>query len=404
MRVALLTPLQNLQRNYSVCTVVLQQVKMLEAAGHEVTVFVKKGFNTAFGTIPNIHKTQLPGFQLKDKKAGAHQMKKVFGEGLLDPFDVIFTHDFMFLPMLETYREGVKLIVASKKAPKAKWFHWSHSVPRRLPAPHRGLDGHIYVALIAEQQAEVARMYAVPVDRVPVCWNPIDVTESMPSAAAAKLVQDLRLLDCDVLGVLPFSMGRLEGKGVQRAVSYYIALAERYRVKLILCNARSKSPKQKKRKAKFAAEWKKAAEGKQFQLWWTSDIRPKWADCVPNEVIRDLQRIANLFIYPTIGEANSLAIAEAMTGGGLCVLPESRIAGMKELSDPGVFLCYWQEGDWKAKKFKPAAEIAREIEGFGGGVLGVKIHELRRKWRYSRLRIWQDQMQPMLETHTGQRW
>jgi hypothetical protein len=404
MRVALLTPLPNLDRNYSVCTVILQQVKMLERAGHEVVVYVKKGFNPRSGTLPNISPVQLPGFQVTDYGGAARGFFNKLGKGELRGYDAIFTHDFMFLPSFAGYREGVRLVAADPASTKAKWFHWSHSVPRKLPKEFKGVPGHVYVALIQEQAAQVARMYEVPESMISVVWNPTDVTDAFLDPASADLVEDLHLLKGDILGVLPFSMGRLEAKGIQRAVEYYMAFGDRYDVNLVLCNARSQSPAEQKRLESFTEKWTRNAEGKRFRFWWTSEVRPGWADCVPNPVIRDLQQVANLFIYPTIGEGNSLAIGEAMTGSSLCVLPESRVDGMREISDPGVFLCYWQVGHWREKKFKPAADVAREIEGFSGGQLGMKIHELRRKWRYSRLRIWQDQLKPMLDAHTGKRW
>jgi len=405
MRVAILAALPSLEQNYSVCTVVMQQVKMLEEAGHQVDLFVKKGFNPKWGTLPNVQKLTLPGFQVADKQAAGRQMAKDFGGDVLQPYDAIFTHDFMFLPSFGGYREGVKILAAHEAANRrGRWFHWSHSVPRTLEPDHRGIPGHTYVSLAEEHNVAIARMYGIGMPEVVTVWNPIDVTETLSRPESGKLVRELRLMDTDILGVLPFPMGRMESKGVHRAVEYYIELAEHFRVKLLLCNARTVDAQQGKRRAKYQAQWEKAAAGKRFEFWFMSEVRPQWKRSTPNPIIRDLQRMSNLFVYPTIGEGNSLAIAEALTSGPMCVLPESRVAGMKEIADPGVFLCYWQTGHWKQKKFKHPRAVAAEILAFNGGQLGQKVHELRRRWRFSRTRIWDEQLKPALEARTNKRW
>lgn len=405
MRVAILAALQSLEQNYSVCTVVMQQVRMLEEAGHQVDLFVKKGFNPKWGTLPNIQPLRLPGFQVEDKEAAGREMANAFGGGVLDPYDAIFTHDFVFLPSFAGYRKGVEAIAATERANDGgRWFHWSHSVPRVLEDKHAAIPTHTYVSLANEHDVAIARMYGVAQRHVATVWNPVDVTDTLSDPESGKLVRELRLLDTDVLAVLPFPMGRLESKGIHRAVEFYIELAATYRVKVLLCNARAGDATQDKRLAGYKKAWAERAVGKRFDLWWMSEVRPQWKSSTPNPVVRDLLRLSNLFIYPTIGEGNSLAIAEALTGGALCVLPESRVAGMREISDPGVFLCYWQVGHWKEKEFKHPRDVAAEIQAFGGGVLGQKIHELRRKWRFSRARIWEEQLRPALDRRTRKRW
>jgi len=400
MRVAIITSLPSFQSYYSVARCVRDQVLMLERAGHDVTLYVKQGFNDSFGTLPCVNRNVFtPGIQVTDKRAQAEAFATRFGKGELASYDAIFTHDAVFLDSMVGYREGIRMIEGSVPG---KWFHWSHSVPRRLKGGN-GIPGHTYISLCEEHVGGICDMYRIQPSQVGVIWNPTDITDTL-SGPTSKLVGEFSLLDCDILGVLPFSTGRLKQKGIQRAVGYYTELAKLgYTVKVLLCNALSSGPGGEPKKT-FEPLFREAAEGLPITILWMSDIRPEWGFYTPNEVIRELQLLGNLFIYPTIGEGFSLAIGEALVGGGLLVLPESRVPGMKEISDSAVYLCYWQEGSWEKKKFKPPSVVADEIVSFGGGMLTTFVDRHRRRWKLSRDRIWASMYVPVLEKFCPGSW
>ena len=404
MRVAIISPLPSFQGYYSVARCIRDQVMMLERAGHEVTLYVKQGFNDSWGTLPCVSTSVFtPGVQVTDKRAQADAFATRFGKGELGDYHAIFTHDAVFLDSMSGFRDGIREIHESVPG---RWFHWSHSVPQRKRGPAwNGIPGHTYISLCEEHVDALCDMYRITPDQVGVIWNPTDASDLF-SGPTQRLILDHGLMDCDILAVLPFSTGRLKQKGIQRAVDYYTELARMgYSVKVVLCNALAMGPGLQP-KTVFQPIFEKNAAGLPIGILWMSDIRPEWAHHTPNEVIRELQMIANVFIYPTIGEGFSLAIGEALSGGAFLVLPESRVAGMAEIAegDPDVFLCYWQEGEWQRKKFKEPTVVAKEIATFGPGRLDHFVAKHRRRWRLTRDRIWRDMYLPVLNRFCPGAW
>lgn len=374
---------------------------MLEAAGHDVRLYVKVGFNPAFGSLPCIAEAKTPGFMRvegRTQETVAADFAKVYGHGELDGYDAIFTHDFMFLPSLRGFRDGVKLIADTVTKPK--WFHWSHSVPRTQGQPGHAIPGHIYISLCQEHVPGVISMYAAEPEQVEVVWNPSDVLDTVDPRCRA-VAEQLRLLDTDILGVLPFSIGRIDQKGIQVALPIYAELSKKHRVRVLLCNSLSDSVEGETSRKEWDTKLKAlvAAVGPgDFKWWWMSQVSQSWARWTPNEVLRDLLRLSNVFIYPTIGEGFSLAIGEAMSGGGpLCVLPSKGVKGMEELSAlGGTQLVAWRNKPWREDKaLRPMPELAAEIEPN----LAPYIQRLHRQWKLSRTGIWEMQLAPTLAKH-----
>lgn len=411
MRIAILSTLPDFDDALSIKRVVVDQVKMFQAAGHEPTLYVKQGFLPTHGTMSCISSVQLPGHMVreKEKPETRHEICRRdfvqrFGRGELERYDAILTHDLYFLDTHQGYRSGIREICASSDlvGPKirGKWFHWSHSTPRPPAGDPTWVSGHTYIALNTEDIKPVAAMYKAPLDAVEVCHNPADVSDVV-SDASGSVVQEFDLLNADFLGVLPFPIGRLDQKGVHRAVDYYAAIARRgFRVKVVLCASRCGD------RMKLLSDWEAAFEAKTkgttCQVIWMPRARPQWVDTTPNRVVRELMALSNLFIWPTIGEACSLAIAEARASGGpFCVLPESRVSGMREMVDEDGCLVYWQDGFWRDRKFRQADDVAAEIlrqdlERF--------IRRLRRQWEWSRGGIWARQLRPLLERRCPGAW
>lgn len=392
MRVAILTALESFDDAYSVKRVIVDQVHMLAAAGHDVVLYVKQGFHDTYGSLPCIAELELPGFMHRDYERTAREFVERFGQGELNGYDAIFEHDLYFLDQHKGYRAGIRQVAPTTTA---KWFHWTHSVPREV-MDARGMPGHTYIALNRESVPELAAMYSISEDQVEVCYNPTDVTDLL-SRETAELVQELDLLNCDYLGVLPFPIGRLRQKGVQLAVPYYAGISKHgYRVKVLLCASRTKSAEAQRELAKWEQEFQRTVAHTQCYVEWASRVRPQWNEFTPNRVVRELMGLSNLFIWPTIGEACSLAIAEARTSGGpFCVLPESRVAGMREFSDEDSYLCYWQDGPWQQKVFRQPDDVATEIVAKCD--LARYRRRLRRQYEWSRPGIWRRMLKPILD-------
>lgn len=398
MRIAILTGLASFEPYYSVARCVSDQAAILESLGHEATVYVKKGFNPAFGTLPCIAQKRVPGFMLargRTHEKTANEFERELGSGELDGYDAIFTHDFMFLPSLAGYRDGVKAIHARCRA---KWVHWSHSVPRSLSAAASAIPGHFYVSLAEEHVQGVVKMYGAEPGMVRVVWNPSDVLDTVDHRVRA-IVESLELMDTDILGVLPFSIGRLDQKGVNHALPMYAALSGfGYRVRVLLCNSLTDDQEGEAKRDEWDMRLKeevaKVCPG-DFRYYWMSQVNQDWKRWTPNVVIRDLQRLSNLFIYPTIGEGFSLAIGEALSSGGpLCVLPEQGVRGMHELSRMGgVHLLRMRDRPWPAPVL-PYRDLAEKISL--DDRLKSSVERLRRQFALSRAGIAKAHYAPLL--------
>lgn len=396
MRVALLTALESFDDAYSVKRVIVDQAKMLAAAGHDVVLYVKQGFHSTYGTLPCIATVQLPGYMHGDHERTRREFVERFGGDELTSYDAILEHDLYFLDQHKGYRMGIRDIASRTKA---KWFHWTHSVPRPI-MDAKGMEGHVYISLCHESVPTVAEMYSIPEDQVEVCYNPSDITDVLSPETAA-LVEETNLLDCDILGVLPFSIGRLKQKGIQLAAAYYAGIGKHGdRVKVLLCASRT--TRNQAEVDRWDQEFAQLGPSR-CEFLWMNRLRPQWSEFAPNRVVRELLGLSNLFIWPTIGEACSLAIAEARTSGGpFCVLPESRVAGMREFSDEDAYLCYWQEGHWQRKVFRQPDDVAKEI--LARCDLDRYRRRLCRQYAWSRRGIWEQQLKPLLERRCPGAW
>lgn len=397
MRVAILSVLEDLGDALSIKRVVVDQVAQFQAAGHSVIVYVKQGFHATHGTLPCIADVKLPGWMDGDHARVAREFVERFGHGELASYDAIICHDLYFLDRHMGYRQGIREM---HDRVKAKWFHWSHSVPR----PQRdakGILGHVYIALNHEDVVGVAQMYDVPRESVEVCYNPADITDVLSSDTAA-LVNAHDLLNADFLGVLPFPIGRLNQKGVDRAVGYYTGIARRgHRVKVVLCASRCDSGQ--KELQQWEAAFAKVTDGTTCEVIWAPRSQPAWMAVTPNRVVRELMGLSNLMLWPTIGEACSLAIAEARASGGpFLVLPESRVHGMREMADEDTYLCYWQKGHWREKEFREPQDVADEI--LRECDLERFQRRLRRQWEWSRRGLWERHLKPLLERRCPGDW
>lgn len=373
MRVAILTALHSFESAYSPGKIIRDQVWMLERAGIEVVLYVKQGFDPKHGTLPCIAPVQVPGFMGRPVQTVASDFEaRMLPE--LASYDAILAHDLFFLDMFRGYREGIRLV-----APKipARWFHWTHSTPR----PQReaeGVPGHAFIALNHESVPSLAKMHSIPESAVRVVWNSSDVTDLL-SPEAKGVVDELKLLDCDILGVLPFSVGRAKDKGIDKAMRVYARLGDNFRVKVFLAGCRMNMGKPRSEKARLDAEFKELG----IEYWWATDVRPRWLEFVPNKVVRELTALSNLFLWATRGEACSLAIAEARTSGGpLVVLPEKGVQGMTEFSDEDCLLT----------DFSDPAKCAAAVEQ----LLPRWVRRLRRQHDWSRDGIWEKQLRPLL--------
>ena len=123
MKVGIVTSFRNMPESYSLVNDVIDQVKTLKKYGHEVVFFAQE---TCKGEgIECEIRDVMPHFK-NEKDVENVEMKKrmidIFKKELKD-FDVVITHDLMYLRGYYTHRKAIM----ECNVPNVKWIHWAHS-------------------------------------------------------------------------------------------------------------------------------------------------------------------------------------------------------------------------------------------------------------------------------------
>lgn len=232
----------------------------------------------------------------------------------------IITHDLMFVTWYTLFAHAIHLYGATGG------HHWFH-VPHSLPSPREGKSqwittlpagDHRVVTVARGFEKQFAEYYQIPVDRVSRIPNVRDPRSwGTVSPRARAIVTQTRLWDNEFVQVFPICTTRLEAKGFSKVVRTFALLNQGApRAFLLICNPNAAG----ERGAKIIAEAKVTAKslGLADDRWaFTSDIVPDSATYGLNadEMKFLLYSYANLLLFPSMSEADSLIIREAQLAG-----------------------------------------------------------------------------------------
>jgi glycosyltransferase involved in cell wall biosynthesis len=250
------------------------------------------------------------------------QVKEAFVEHMAD-IDILLTHDVVFIDTYLPYNMGLR-----EAKLKAKQYHWIHSAPSPRPEIQNNPHANRYtlppnsklVYLNHDKQIALAEMYGTEPHNVRVIPNSRDARTFWGlDPLVSDIINDYKLYDADIISVYPLSSTRMiDGKQIDVVIKLHEKLRQLgMNAKLIVPNAHANGDKEK---AEIQARSNE-------HVCFTSNYGHE--DGVSSDVVSQLFRLSNVFIFPSISENCSLVLLEAMLAGNLLVLNED-CTGLKE--------------------------------------------------------------------------
>jgi len=320
MKVAILTDFISHDPAYSLCGVVLNQVKML--TDHEVTVFVRKGWSGEHpyrGVETRVIDPGKTGSNVVEIDENSDQeiqaLALQLAEHLRDT-DVVLTHDLIYQANMWKYHVACRLV--AELHPDIRWIHWVHSSTNLDTVSQTGkyvtaLSGQFPNSqLVAMHNEEINRkgtLYGYERDEIVVIPNPLDVMEDYDPIS--KKILGRNTWKADIVIAYPARLDR--GKQVEIIGEIGRELNEQgWETWVILVDFHST--------AGDKVDYKNELRHKfgDFMIF-TSDIE----GCeyhVPHKVVMDLFDYADVFIHPSKSESDPLTVPEAMWKRNLLVL------------------------------------------------------------------------------------
>lgn len=336
-RVVVITSFSSFSPDYSLVSVVADQLRMLTRQGYTPGLVVQTDFRDDDKVPEGVEILKaMPVLALHDYSGGEKPKPDFEGSvarvvagltTILGEFDVAITHDLVFLSWYLPHNEAIRQL--AREHPKLKWLHWVHSAPSERPAKltfptilrYTMPPNSKLVYLNNHDTLRLAEMYGTTLENVRVVPNAKD-----PGAffgldpLVQKIADRYPLLTADVVSVLPFSTPRWEGKNVKKLIWLMAKIKQQgKRVLLVLVNAHCNADKEKRSVQdllNFALE--KGLSGS--EICFTSALGTEWEYSVPNDAVRQLFQLSNVFIFPSLSECCSLVLLEAAICKNLLVL------------------------------------------------------------------------------------
>ena len=438
-KVAILTSLTDYSPAYSLTGVILDQARMLHRAGYDYELMCLEYFNPndraeiereGLNATYKLGRTILHDYQPFDEpkedtptQQGFYKQVDVYFNGdstglgykqALEPFDVIITHDLMFLSWYVPENQAIRM--CADLWPDKRWLHWCHSAPTVIPGviyPSKlrfeGCRNSMYISLNHRQRQDVANMFGITPQDVGVVYNPKDIRDLYNfHADTCDFIQQYDILDHEILQVYPFSTPRFGAKGVRhllRIFGFWKKLGVRARLVLVNahCNQDIDRPHEEEiiryaescgleidrdviLTSRFARSRTDTEEGRHRYGLWTYSV--------PRKVVQELMLAANMFIFPSISEACSLIQAEASIAGKFVVLNRNFVP-MMEFGSPNT-MHYEFTGRDPDQDPGYYEAVAREMWAHLQRDHIFTNTTLARTRTYNRDWIWRHQLEPLL--------
>lgn len=415
MRVGILTTFVNFDRSYSLVGVALEQCAMLHENNVDFSLFVIEEGRVDQESVLSIDwlvpflRMEVPSAELKEDVHDPALYERVYDwlKKIVPEFDVIITHDLMFVSWYVTYNQAIRDI--APQFPKTTWVHWVHSAPggrpSRMVGPaslrHQAAPNAIHVYLNNEDRLRYAESIGTSVANVKVCHNPYDAASFLGlDGIAAEFVRRHRLWDADLLQVYPLSMPRAREKGLQMLIHLFGGFREcGYDARLVVVNAHCNDKQHQALADSYSSmalrEWGMTDR----ELIFTSRWNEEWEYSVPHSVVKGLLHLSNIFIFPTWSENCSRVLQEASLAGCF-VIGNSNFRPMYEFLHPSCprhqFGSLLEKVTYNPNEKEWAHQVAMAtIPYLDHPMLRQKAHMLRLSARET---IWRDQFYPILQT------
>lgn len=345
MKIGIATTFYRLDPGYSLCAVVIDQLEALLSLGYHPVLFVLPSFNDEVPegvevrkVVPQLILEPYKGLKYPDHwKEDVAKARDLFEKNMAD-IDKLIIHDWHFIDTYLPY--WIALREALETLKDIQIFAWTHSAPSGRPKlednPHANRftlpERTKLVYLNHDKANELAEMYGAWLKDVRVIHNSRDPRTFWKMHPLTRdIIDQYDLFSADVISVYPLSTPRMiSGKGLDKVVKIHSKLKELgYSTRIIVCNAHANAERDKRMIAETKV-WAADLGVDQSRLVFTSEMDPPNNEAgVPAEVVSDLFRISNVFIFPTISENSSLVLLEAMLSGNLLVL-NSKVGTLRE--------------------------------------------------------------------------
>ncbi len=358
MKVAILTTFQDFVPGYSLTGIVSDQIRMLQEHGDEVDVIVSTHFNRKTSSLGLTPKELLPFAHLVDYKSvndltPEHKMIINETKGMLETelknYDIVFTHDFVFVGWHLPYAQAVK--AASPNLPNLGWLHWIHSVPTAMSdwwmIKEYG-PNHKLVYPNEADSVQVAEQYRGWKDDVRVVPHIKDLRTFFDFGKETNdFIKDHpAVMQADCVQIYPASVDRLSAKQVQVVMTIFSNFKRLGRsVCLVIANQWATGKQQREdvepyiescrdlhlipgHELIFTSKWKEdtklARENEKYKA--------PYGIGIPKQMLRELMQCSNLFIFPTIEETFGLVLPEAVLAGGVLPVLNRSLSMMYEIA------------------------------------------------------------------------
>jgi len=315
MKIAIFTTFRKMPESYSLVNDVIDQIKTLKKYGHNVVFYAQTGCEGR--GIECEMKTLVPHFKL-EKNVVNEKYKEIlikFIKDELSQYDVVITHDLMYLQSYATHRAAIM-----ESNIDTKWIHWAHSGNRdnlNIKMPHAK-----YIYMNYTDVSRWAKSIGLDVDDVRVVFNDKDPSLFFDWHDITKQISEkIDLFNRDIIQTYPLCSTRMDSKGLDHVIRVFGALKKlNNKVLLIVCNSNAKNASDK---IKQKIELAKRHGLTEDEIFFTSTLSEETLRQVPRQVVRDLMLISNIFIFPTLSEVCSNVLLEASMCKQLLVLNKS---------------------------------------------------------------------------------
>lgn len=363
--VAILTNFQEFNPGYSLTGIVVDQAHMLAREGHAVFIYVNETYNPQWeddsglaqlrvkyeGQIEVVQKTKF--MHLKDyasltdvsnehidqsKEAAEMYYQDMSEKGV----ETIFTHDFVFTGWNLPYALAMQKLDNSfrENGQNVQFLHWIHSVPsgaRDWWDMSRYKENHSLVFPNKTEIMRVAESYKTHVSRVEIIPHIKDIRTWYDFGEDAMRVTEEfpNIMRADVLQVYPCSTDRLAAKQLHVVLEIFAAIKRSTHIMpfVIVANQWATGRQRKEDVNKYIkkAEGFGLKYGQDFVF--TSEIDEKYGTGISKRMLRELQLLSNVFIFPTREESFGLVGPEASFSGALSVINRSLTMQFEVMSE-----------------------------------------------------------------------
>ena len=387
MKIGIYHPFGDFPDNYSLSHVAQEQILMVIENGHECYLYVTKWFKwdmpELFKSHPDIGNFHLKNILPSGTSDAIH--KALTDDGTIESMNVIMTHDVAYLDSYRAHAEVLRPMAENG----LRMLHWAHSAPNP-DDPHQAMSNSVYIGVNYMDIKRLAQQFNVGLGKIGVVYNSVspDVWYDW-HPLTKRIVEDHKLLEQDILLVLPFDTGRWEAKGGHHVQMLADMInKENRKCKAVFINAAANEDKRRK----LVNKWSKHPHSVFTSTYEGYEV------FVPRRVVRELMQLSDVLPLLSRSEGCSLIMLEAGLMGLLLVLNE----GFPPLTEFGGIdrVHYMKVPSDRANTeynpdiktyFSENANIIINLLGTHGSMMKRYVRkEFNRQW------VWTNQLKPLL--------